>query len=516
MNPTNLFRAVRRLLAPSPSRAIEASFQKIEHLVVLMLENRSFDHLLGYLKQKNPAINGLSGAEFNYLDPVSPQSATRIKVGPVTASPMPFDPAHEFANVNAQLFGSEAAAVTKPPAMSGFVASALKASSDPATAKRVMECFKPEQLPVFSTLATEFAVFNYWYAPMPGPTFPNRFFVHAATSGGLTDSPSEWRIVKSFNFDNGVIFDRLNEQGKSWRIYYGDYLVQTQALAIASLRRQMLTSKFQKYAQFKADAQSGSLPAYSFIEPNYDVAHNFKGGNSMHPLNDVERGEALVKEVYEALRSSPLWPKSALVITFDEHGGFFDHAPPSEAIPTGDDSSYGSAEQVFAFDRYGVRVPTIFISPYTARGSVIDRDTNGSRLEFDHCAIPATLEKRFGLRPLTKRDAAALQAERTLAQAVNLATPRLSATAAPETLPMPPLARELDVAAITPPAGAPLTAAQRSFVALATACHAEVAPEKLEAAATRARSVREQRDVASYIREVESEVQQRKAVQGNP
>jgi phospholipase C len=184
---------------------------------------------------------------------------------------------------------------------------------------------------------------------------------------------------------------------------------------------------------FAQDVQNGLLPEYTFIEPCYGgfLSSNFAAGNSMHPQDDIRKGDALIQQVYETLRNSNYWQDTMLIITFDEHGGFFDHVPPPPAVPTGDDASYANSADNFGFDLYGVRVPAVVVSAYTQKGTVIGSDPGDPATVFDHSSILATVEARFGLPPLTARDKAA----NTLDVALNLDTPR---TDAPTTLPNPP------------------------------------------------------------------------------
>src|SRR5436190_15250005 len=395
---------------------ITAQFQGIRRLVVLMLENRSFDHLLGYLRLSNPKVMGLTGDEFNQKDPNTPTDPV-IKVSRASSFAMTIDPGHEYYDVQVQLFGPlkgtdpslpPIANIPREPApMNGFIASAVQAVDFSGDENLVMECFQPDQLPVLTTLAQEFALFNYWYSSLPGPTWPNRFFIHAATSDGLTDSPSAAQIIEGFSFQNGTLYDRLEQSGKDWRIYH-DGLPQT--AGISSLRDEYInqfTKKFQDMEDFFEDVKKGQLGDYNFIEPCYDTGNNYLDGNSMHPLNDIRKGEALVKSIYESLRSSPHWEDTMLIITFDEHGGFFDHEPPPATVPTGDDSKYANPAYFFLFDRLGVRVPAIVVSAYTAKGTIIGDDPTNPVTIFDHSSVLATVEKRFGIEPLTNRDRAA-------------------------------------------------------------------------------------------------------------
>lgn len=419
-----------------------AKFQGIQRFVLLMLENRSFDHLFGYLNAVNPKVMGLTGNESNQKNPNSPTDPA-IKVSRASSFVMTFDPSHEFYDVQVQLYGPltdtdpslpPIANLPRYPApMTGFLASATQAVDYSGDENLVMECFQPDQMPVLSTLATEFALFNFWYSSLPGPTWPNRFFIHAATSGGLTDSPSTGQILAGFSFQSDTIFERLDDAGKDWCIYHDGL---PQMAGITSLRDEFIdpfTEKFQDMDDFFEDIKNADLADYNFIEPRYDTGNNYLDGNSMHPLNDIRKGEELVKRVYEALRNSEYWKDTMLIITFDEHGGFYDHLSPPGTVPTGDDSNYANLAYSFRFDCLGVRVPAIVVSAYTGKGTIIGADAGDPATVFDHSSVLATVEKRFGLAPLTERDRAA----NSLEVAINLAAPRLLPTEALTKLPVP-------------------------------------------------------------------------------
>ncbi len=411
-----------------------SALDPIRRFVVLMLENRSFDHLLGLLTAEMPAIDGVAeGRESNTASPAGgpPQVAAVRKLSDFAMS---FDPSHEFDDVQRQLFGSGPSTSGAQPTMGGFLESAIDAANKQhvgADATRIMECCLPTQASPIATLARQFAVFNYWFSPLPGPTWPNRFFVHAATSGGLKDSPSTARILAGFHFKNHTIYDTLGASGRDWRIYHGGL---PQCVGIDSLRLSYIdpfTRHFRDFGHFEDDVRHDRLPDYTFIEPNYDTGGSFKRGDSMHPLNDLRAGELLVKRIYDALRNSPrYWAETMFVITFDEHGGFYDHVPPPRARPTGDDDTYNDPSRPFAFDRYGVRVPTLAVSAYTAPGTIIGASRDDPRTWFDHASILATVEKRFGLAPLTQRDRYA----NTMDAVINLSSAR---TDAPLHLPDP-------------------------------------------------------------------------------
>jgi phospholipase C len=369
--------------------------QKIDHIVVLMLENRSFDTLFGKLYPKSNAFEGLAGSEQNpnangapvvvWNTPGTDETTMRI--------PNP-DPGELWTDINTQLFGNPTPAPSQMPTMDGFVKNYLEQQqSNPQLAydpKSVMHYFTPDQVPVLAQLAKQFAVSDHWFASAPCQTWPNRWFVHAATAARHENNNPPYFP------DVPTIFNRLEEVGiDSWKIYFHDI-----AQAHTLLQLFLLGSHFQSYRQFQADCQTGQLPAYSFIEPQYfaDFGHP---ENDQHPPSVVTLGEQLIADVYNCLRASKSWRKTLLIITYDEHGGCYDHvASPAAVAP-----EPPLPEQIFAFDRYGVRVPAVVLSPYVAPGTIF-RQTSGAL--YDHTSIIATVRKRFGLSSaLTARDAAA-------------------------------------------------------------------------------------------------------------
>jgi phospholipase C len=490
---------------PGPSSSgstIPIRLNKIEHFVVLMFENRSFDHLLGFLKQLDPQVAGLTGEEFNHDSEPGSDSELEIPVKRARSPSMPYDPDHEFEDIQYQLDPNAGLPGVDPDPMDGFVGSAKKAAPTPDDATRVMECFQPDQVPVLTTLAREFALFNFWHSSLPGPTFPNRFFVHAATSGGLAVSPSEAAIIGGFSFQNGTIYSRLREGGKDWRIYHDGF---PQAAAIYALRQDyLLTQRFKPMEAFEGDVDGQALPEYTFIEPDYDTGHSYQGGNSMHPEDDVRKGEALLKRVYEKLRSSGYyWPRVMFIVVFDEHGGFYDHVPPPECIPPDDEARYPNPYG-FGFDRLGVRVPAIVVSAYTDRGTVIGSDPGDSTTLFDHSSILATVEARFGLQPLTKRDSLANRLDIALTRD----DPRLSESDALLVLPAPAGNDKFTELATLPAATAQLTPNQASMLALALACDQARTkdPEGQDQARPRREELSTPQSAAAYIRSVDSSI----------
>jgi phospholipase C len=366
----------------------------IDHIVVLMLENRSFDSMLGTLYPKSAHFEGLAGSESN---PDASGAPLPVWTTPATDAgtmsiPAP-DPGELFTDINTQLFGTPASATAAgAPTMSGFVRNYLSQTDKPKEAyqaRDVMHYFMPEQLPVLTTLARQFAVCDHWYASAPCQTWPNRFFVHTGTANGYeNNSPPR------FPYDMETIFDRIEAKNLPWKIYFHDI---PQSLTLARLWPH--ADRFRLYAEFQHDAKAGTLPAYSFIEPRY-----FADGampNDQHPPHVATLGEQLIADVYNAVRAGPNWAKTLLIITYDEHGGIYDHVPPPAAVPPG-----SSPTSPFNFDRYGVRVPAVIVSPYVSPGSILRAPAASA--PYDHTSIIATLRTRFALgSPLTKRDAVA-------------------------------------------------------------------------------------------------------------
>jgi phospholipase C len=358
---------------------------KLRHIVVLMMENRSFDHMLGSLKAVNPKIDGVDANAFTNPDsagnPVKPQPNAQFQ-----AQLQP-DPDHHFPAVDLQIFGGDTSP-NRQPNMQGFVKSYFNQQRDAKHSQMIMYYFPQAKLPVLTTLALDFAVFNRWFASIPGPTICNRAFAHYGTSFGRVDLnpiyPPE--TIKS-------IYTRMINANpkRTAKVYYYDTTSST--MEVANLLQNQ-PELFGTYGQFLADCKSGNLPDYSFIEPNYSDHQGDSGeevANDQHPDHNVQAGEVFMASIYQAIKNNPqLWETTALLITYDEHGGIFDHVPPPACpkdIFTADANSTGTGVP-FQFDRLGVRVPSILISPWIPKGITVDR-------VFDHASIPATVTKFF-------------------------------------------------------------------------------------------------------------------------
>lgn len=442
-----------------------------DHLVVLMLENRSFDSLFGYLYEraeprhfipdKDRAFRGVAGRD-NLVnnDGREPPREYRVQKAPwerLEDMYAPYPNAGEFyrPNINRQVYGTDSVSgdIDKLPTrnlMCGFVQDYIRAVEEakswdgkveatPEVIQQIMNCFPPAAVPVLSTLARSFAISDAWFSSVPSSTWPNRSFAHSGTSRGrVVNKPaSEWAL----HHDQPTIFERLFEKlGKvAWRVYGEEtHLASLTWLLHEPLRHHEFRDCFRRFKHFKSDCAEGTLPAYSFLEPRSLV-----NPNDMHPpfwlhphvASSILAGEELVQEVYNAVRHGRSWNRTLLVITFDEHGGLYDHVvPPCNATPPDDPPVAG--DEGFRFDRFGLRVPTIFVSPYIEEGTVVRAS---GRVPFDHTSIIKTLCERWELEGLTARDRAAPSFASVLTRSAN--QPRLDTpdvTARPyERLPEP-------------------------------------------------------------------------------
>lgn len=451
--------------APLPKRSAPG----FDHVVVVMFENRSFDNMLGWLytKDEKPTsadFDGLAQGDYSNPGPDGTPIPAYVYEGTtdvIMQQPQP-DPGEHFVHVNTQLFDTvdppgnadirkngqlppyNAPAAGTKPNNQGFVNDFIinfrhaRGTEPTADDYRVaMGGFSPDMMPVLSTLAREFGVYDHWHAAVPSQTFCNRLFFHASTSHGFVTNHGGDSYYKWINGPAAAtVFNRLEAAGVSWRVYYdGCQLVSLTGMLHAPSLQPYWKSNFRDIEQFETDAANGDLPAYSFVEPRMVFNHNdmhppwgstvseatlrLSDGEKVHvynsALSDVRAGDAFVHRVYEAIRTSNAPTGSnamntALVFTFDEHGGTFDHVAPPSAIPP-DDS--GPGEMGFLFDRLGLRVPTIVVSAYTAKNTVIHD-------EMHHGSIINTLGRLHGLKPLTRRDDEA----NPIFNAVNLTEPR--------------------------------------------------------------------------------------------
>jgi phospholipase C len=353
-------------MVAAPPDADAANLRKIDHVVVLMLENRSFDHMLGYLSLESGRadVDGLDAAMSNAYK----GKTYKVRHLTRTALTKPEDPCHGGKCIEEQVSNG----------MSGFVANFAKSRPKAPRVDIPMGYYNGSDLPVYDHLAREFCVCDRWFASVPGATWPNRLYAVAGRAAGSKD-PKKVPI-----YDVPSFVRHLDSKKVSWRWYSHD---------VGTLRfsdGEYLAGHFSRFAYFDRrsllaprnfvdDARDGKLPAVSWIDPNFiDVSFiGPSGSNDDHPPSDIKAGQELVLKVYTALLNSPNWAKTMLVVTYDEHGGFFDHVQPPAAQ---DDKP--------AFRTYGVRVPALVVSPFTERTSV-------SNVVYDHTSIIKTILLRF-------------------------------------------------------------------------------------------------------------------------
>jgi phospholipase C len=367
---------------------VTAGLQSLKHIVVVMMENRSFDHMLGSLKAEDSRINGLTGSESN-LDttnepaPVQPLAEFQSQLDP--------DPNHHFPAVHQQIFDGGPVA---NPTMGGFVKSYYVERKDVGHSRKIMYYFPAAKLPVLTGLAKSFCVFNGWFASIPGPTICNRAFAHYGTSFGQVSMN-----VFYYHKEPLSIYERLVNAGHAAKLYYFDEASSTMEVVNLLQNQPQL---FGTYQQFLADCQANTLPQYSFVEPNY-TDHEDNGGEQIacdqHPDHDVQQGEVFIATVYNAIRQNPdLWKSTAMLLVYDEHGGIYDHVPPPGCVKDGftaPPEQTGVPGLTFEFDRLGVRVPAILISPWIPKATVVPGPGEPNGRVFEHASIPRTVTNFF-------------------------------------------------------------------------------------------------------------------------
>jgi phospholipase C len=368
----------------------------LKHIVVLMMENRSFDHMLGGLKKTYPRINGLNGNESN-LD--AKGDMVTVQPNATFQGQLSHDPDHHFPGTDLQIFGGAPFGPGRVANMQGFIKSYATHNSNVNSSHAIMNYFAPEKLPVLTKLATEYAVFNGWFSSIPGPTICNRAFAHYGTSFGNVDM-NLFYVTDADRNKIPTIYERMKAGGHGAKLYYYDQPSST--MEIVNLLKDQ--SFFGTLADFIADCNSGNLPEYSFVEPNYSD-HPGPGGGQLlatdqHPDHHVLAGDNFIADVYDAIRGNPdLWKSTALLVVYDEHGGLYDHVVPPNCTPDGykaAPAATGVPGLEFKFDRLGIRVPAILISPYIARGTVVPgTDDPANQRIFEHASIPATVTKQF-------------------------------------------------------------------------------------------------------------------------
>jgi phospholipase C len=429
----------------------------LDHIVLVLFENRSLDNMLGHLygPEDDKVFEGVIGKDLTNPIPEWAEHGSKRKVVPYAVatdmdSPNP-DSGEEFFHTNTQLFGSlddhnrfklgddatepwNAPAPGATPTMDGFVADYISTFTGEVGRQptydeyaHIMTGYTPDQVPVLSAIAKDFGVFDHWFSEVPSQTFMNRSFWTAATSSGtVVNSP----VKKWFSRNDAeTIFERLEQHGKTWKVYVMEPMPLSFTGVIHYPRlKDRLATHFVPFAEFERDAAAGSLPDFSLIEPNMMAGHGDYHpamGRSLSSAVEVQvdspssilAGEAFLARVYNAYRSATsaqganVW-NTSLLIGWDEPGGTYDHVPPGR-VPSPDPSA-PKGEFGFDFTRSGYRVPAVLVSPWIPEGSVFSE-------EYRHTSLIATLRRTWGLgEALTARDAAA----RTFDGVFTLPSPR--------------------------------------------------------------------------------------------
>ena len=388
---------------------------QIDHIVVLMLENRPFDHMCGWLKRDmGIPVNGLTGNEYNIVN------GTRYYVNDTCPYVNPFDPYHDIWETTLEVMGGNK--WLDPAPMNGFAG--LHSIKHPTEFPTVMHGFPPARVPAISTLAKEFAVFDNYFASLPGPTFPNRLFFGSGTSHGFIDDSNSSMLV--WGAPQRTLYDSLEDNNKTWRQYFGDL---PDLLLFKNIRQFKNIPNFKFYNDFLGDVKSGDLPYFSWIAPQFFPNPWDGAAKDQHPDHDVAEGDRLIAEIYGALRNSTLWEDTMFIVTYDEHGGFYDHVPP----PPGPNPDGIIGEDGFNFTRLGVRVCTVVASPWIKKGTVVSQPADPSK-QYEHSSMFATLRDMVGINEeLTNRTAFAASFAFLLES--NGGVPR---TDCPTSLPTPP------------------------------------------------------------------------------
>ena len=373
---------------------MSAGLYNLKHIVVLMMENRSFDHMLGSLKQKYPTINGLTGNESN---PDSNGAIVKVQMNAQFQSQLDPDPDHHFPGVDLQVFGGQPPGPGRVANMQGFVKDYFSQTKDVSRSRNIMSYFDSEKvLPVLSTLATEYAVFNGWFSSIPGPTICNRAFAHYGTSFGQVGMDIFYTLDKIPS-----IYERMIQASPihTAKLYYYDQPSST--MEIVNLLKNQ-PQIFATFDQFITDCAGNTLPEYSFVEPCYNDHPGADGGqilaSDQHPDHNVREGERFIGSVYNAIRTNPnLWANTALLIVYDEHGGIYDHVVPPACTPDGYTASADATGtgETFSFDRLGIRVPAVLVSPWIQRGTVVPGTESPNPQIFEHASIPGTVTNFF-------------------------------------------------------------------------------------------------------------------------
>ena len=380
---------------PDPTRAAGTPTDALpfDHLVVVMMENHSFDNYLGWLSRRGqPKADGFTFDAAGRPANIQPYQDGYVELYHAPSRCQPVDVTQSWNATHMQIDGGR---------MDGFAKTDLAA----------MAYWTDEDIPFYYSLAKTFTVGTRWFGSAPCQTFPNRRFLLAGTAYGLisTDTAS----VLDPPPPNGTIFDRLSQHSISWR----DYFTDLPGCGVIGSVAEKYPANFQPVHQFFADCATGSLPSVAFVDPEFGAASDVAGGLSALPgfkpvgdagatkggdeenPQDITLGEAFVARVVNAVLASPAWPRTLLVWLYDEHGGYYDHVPPPAALaPDAIKPKLGPKDVPGGYDIYGPRVPAVVVSPYARPNAV-------TSVVHDHTSVLATIEAKWNLPACTLRDA---------------------------------------------------------------------------------------------------------------
>lgn len=404
--------------------AMASAFSELQHFVVVMLENRSFDNVAGLLygegnqpRQFLPAGSEprFRGMPLDYSNPSNPDyfrgggppNPVSVRRGAANFQVPDPDPQELFDDITFQLFGRTNPQPGQIPAMNGFLVSYQRVAKQ--NPDQIMQCYTPQQLPVLSHLARSFAISDAWYSSCPCQTFPNRAFMHLGTSCGQVNN---WPY-DPFNYDVPTIFNVLTDMKVDWAIYNDSIFESATRLQFPRLWDLQLEKHFRGFDDFQENARQGKLPRYCFVEPSFLI-----DPNDEHPPHDMLLGERFLWRVWNAVASGAHWESTLLLVTYDEHGGCCDHQPPPWGATPPDERR---GENGFAFDRYGVRVPAVLVSPWIEEGTVFRSPTERP---YDHTSVLATLREWLQIPQNSMLPSARVASAPTLEQVFTRSAPR--------------------------------------------------------------------------------------------
>ncbi|HXA27421.1 MAG TPA: alkaline phosphatase family protein [Candidatus Angelobacter sp.] len=389
-----LHRTAGRVLG-STGRLPSPGSSGIDHIVVLCMENRSFDHMLGWVPDADGAQAGL-----RYRDLSGALHSTH-RLTPDWQGCALQDPDHSYDGGRAQLNGG---------GNDGFRAGYKDVTNTQVAFDDLpLGYYTADDLPASKALAAGFTICDRWFCSLLGPTYPNRIFTHAAATDRITNTSTTSTLP--------TIWDSLQTAGVTCNYFFSD-------LPLLALWGTKYVGISEDIGVFLAKAASGQLPQFSYVDPNFG-GEGQGTSNDDHPHADVRRGQALISLIVNTLMQSPAWSKTVLVITYDEWGGFYDHVRPPR-FPDASTHVPNTVDTITGFEDHGqagFRVPAYIVSPFAPRGRVSHR-------VLDHTAIPRFVEWRFGLPALTVRDAASAN----LAELLDFRAPNLTPPSVPTVL----------------------------------------------------------------------------------